>query len=101
VIYLDQNQTSCTNCHAVTTQDGKTVWVCENCGTQNQPDDVVATVAPTQAPVEPVAQETQAAPIMPPVEVLAPEPSPAPIEPAPVMPPVEPAPSVPPVTPVV
>jgi Tfp pilus assembly major pilin PilA len=31
----DDNKVSCVNCQAVTTNDGRTVWVCEQCGTEN------------------------------------------------------------------
>lgn len=67
---MDQTQVSCSNCHAVTTNDGKTVWVCEQCGTENKPVDVAAAqavvndavaaapVAPT-APVTPTDQPAQ------------------------------------------
>ncbi|MEK7155139.1 MAG: hypothetical protein AAB697_03360 [Patescibacteria group bacterium] len=42
---MDQSQVSCNNCHAVTTNDGKTVWVCEQCGTENKVVDVAAAQA--------------------------------------------------------
>ena len=42
---MDQSQVSCNNCHAVTTNDGKTVWVCEQCGTENKSVDVAAAQA--------------------------------------------------------
>lgn len=65
MISLDPIQTTaqppvqCSNCQKVVTHDGKTVWVCEDCGTENLP---VAPVA--AAPVMPEGP----APIIPPVE---------------------------------
>lgn len=55
---MDQNnQTQCVNCQTVTTSDGKTVWVCENCGEVNQPADI--------APSENQIPESAAAPTVP------------------------------------
>jgi hypothetical protein len=62
---MDQNQTppvACTNCQAVTTADGKTLWVCENCSTENHPAVETAPVvadAP-EAPITPDAALAQA-----------------------------------------
>lgn len=82
---MDQNLTPplmCTNCQAVTTADGKTLWVCENCGTDNHP--VAAPVAPevsvpeisvpevTLAPETPVVPEVTAAPMAPVASPAAP-----------------------------
>jgi len=53
----DQAQVKCTNCQAVTTHDGKTVWVCEQCNSENQP---TADVAMAQATVNDAASSVAA-----------------------------------------
>lgn len=51
------NNAQCVNCQTVTTSDGKTVWVCENCGEVNQ---AVTTSTPAVPGVTPAAEpETQ------------------------------------------
>lgn len=40
---MNSNTLTCVNCQSVTTNDGRTVWVCESCGADN------ATVAPDVA----------------------------------------------------
>jgi len=64
---LDQSQVSCNNCHAVTTNDGKTVWVCEQCGTENLPAqaDKSVDVAAAQAVVSDAAAAAGAVPAAP------------------------------------
>lgn len=69
---MDQpNQVQCSNCHATTTADGKTEWVCEQCGTQNPVVDVTAAQAvvdtaassmPTPPPVTPPTTEAVTTP---------------------------------------
>jgi len=66
---------SCVSCQAVTTNDGRTVWVCENCQTVNQPPletiisappDPIPTVAPdalaAQAELNSAAEQVQTPP---------------------------------------
>lgn len=70
-----QPPVQCSNCQKVVTHDGKTVWVCEDCGTENLPADAsqamqaglpaVAAVAPAAAAP---AMPEGPAPIIPPVE---------------------------------
>jgi hypothetical protein len=40
---------SCVNCQAVTTADGKTVWVCERCGEENQATAGESPAVPAEA----------------------------------------------------
>ena len=61
---MDQTQVNCSNCHAVTTNDGKTVWVCEQCGNENKPVDVAAAQAV-------VNDAVAAAPVVPPTPTPA------------------------------
>lgn len=66
MIFLDPNQTSpveCTGCHAVVTNDGRTVWVCEHCGEENMPTKEHTVVDPVQAEV--AAAAAQVAPVVP------------------------------------
>ena len=62
----DQPQVKCTNCQAVTTHDGKTVWVCEQCSTENLPtaDVVVAQAAVNDAASSMTAPVAPAAPVV-------------------------------------
>jgi len=64
---LDQTPVTCSNCHAVTTNDGKTVWVCEQCATENKPVDVAAAQAAVSdaAGAMPAAPTAPAAPVTP------------------------------------
>lgn len=54
---MDPTPLTCSNCQAVTTQSGQTVWVCEACGFENQ------------AVAQPVPADTGAAPTAPPAGV--------------------------------
>ena len=70
---MDQSQVSCSNCHAVTTNDGKTVWVCEQCGTENKSVDVAAAQAVVSdaaaaAGAVPAAPAAPAAPVVTPTD---------------------------------
>lgn len=88
------NPVSCVNCQAITTNDGRTVWVCEQCGTENTvtaaPDVLDAQTAISDAAA---AAETPAVdvtmPVSPPVYTPAEEPvvqPEAPVAPAPATP---------------
>lgn len=48
-----QTQLTCTNCQQITTDEGKPVWVCENCGTEN----IQPAIAKTSAPTMPVSSQ--------------------------------------------
>jgi hypothetical protein len=72
VILMDQpttNNVACTDCHAVTTNDGKTVWVCEQCGVENKPVEAPEAVDAMQAEVAAAAAQvsttTPVAPALP------------------------------------
>jgi hypothetical protein len=70
---MDQPQSiQCVNCQTVTTSDGKTVWVCENCGSTNQPvttDPAAAAqdVASAQAALDQAASQLGSSAPMAPV----------------------------------
>ncbi len=53
----NSQQVACTNCQTVTTNDGKTVWVCQSCGNEN----AVTTVT---APAQPAQEVPVAAPVV-------------------------------------
>ncbi len=72
---MDDTQTplSCTNCQQITTDEGKPVWVCENCGTENinseltsapnpnmSPPQASVPVSPANAASDPIAAAAQA-----------------------------------------
>lgn len=53
---MDPKPITCTNCQAVTTNDGRTIWVCEDCGEENTPDVVETTKPEPQIPDASLAQ---------------------------------------------
>jgi hypothetical protein len=77
---LDPNQVACVSCQAVTTNDGRTVWVCENCHTVNTPgvDDQLGLNSTPPATTTPVTPEPVVTPTQMPsgasASVTAPEP---------------------------
>jgi hypothetical protein len=49
------NNLSCKNCQAVTTNDGRTVWVCEQCGTENPAQPVTPDALDAQSAISDAA----------------------------------------------
>lgn len=87
---MDPQNLTCTNCKQITTDKGKTVWVCENCGAENsasainQPADQDVDVTAAQAQADIAAAAAQAgAPLDTPVQMPA-ETPPAENQPTPI-----------------
>lgn len=61
-----QQDLKCGNCGTVTLADGRQVWVCEHCGTENVPEAVTqpVTIPPTGA-LDMTAPVTPAEPAVP------------------------------------
>jgi len=59
----------CGNCGLVTLADGRQVWVCEHCGTENVPESVTQPAAPVMPSgldmTPPAAPAAPAEPAMP------------------------------------